>query len=87
MTPRDPLEGVNANRHNLFSSSMSLPSLMLLLGMVFAYSAYSDFVAEKESDSAEDIVAHQLGVPRSEVSQVLSDGRVSMADGSIRRVS
>ena len=67
-------------------SSASLPGLVFLLGLVFAYNAYRDYteVPEEPEETSEERVARQLKVLPDEIQRVLPDGRVLLVDGSIR---
>ena len=89
----DPLHGQDAFRYNLLTSSRSLSGLVLLLGLVFAYSAYCDLSAPESpigvgegKETAQEFAARILRVPVHEVDSLLPDGRVLMKDGSIRSV-
>ena len=87
----DPLHGQDAFRYNLLTSSRSLSGLVMLLGLVFAYSAYCDLSAPESpvrvgegKETAQELAARIMQVPVHEVDSLLPDGRVLMKDGSIR---
>mmetsp|Transcript_73414 Transcript_73414/g.146050 ORF Transcript_73414/g.146050 Transcript_73414/m.146050 type:complete len:117 (-) Transcript_73414:76-426(-) len=58
----------------LFRNNASLPVMCMLLGMMWAYNAYSDANDEEEDARLREV----HGTP-------LADGRVLMQDGSIRK--
>ena len=84
--PADPLAKSDAFRYNMFASTKSFSGLVLVLCLWFGYGIFFDATTTPEppQESAEDFAARMMGVPRAEIAQVRSDGRVLMVDGSIR---
>ena len=86
MEPEDPLSKSDAMRYNMFASTKSFSGLLLVMCLWFGYGIFIDSTTTPEppQESAEDFAARMMCIPRAEIVQVRSDGRVLMVDGSIR---
>ena len=82
---KDPIAGRNAFQ-SMPGQGASLPGLLLLLGLVWGFNAFSDWYDPRPEtlETLEEEAARQMQVQPFEVAKVMDDGRVLMRDGSIR---